>query len=218
VISSFRFHKHPAERASITHRVTIDAALITGHAARTVSANGMVNQSIGALAGTTRTTEEIGLIRFATFSRIEGMLEQMVQDDPQSPAVEKLAGLRALTAELPERYPVDVYERKTETTIALLHRRGDEVPRETFANVAEYVGQLTDSMAAIRTVLNKQTTVEPTRTPAPATGPTTAPAFDTGPLEETLRGTAAAVEDVTRRVSRSPALRNAADFVLGFKR
>jgi hypothetical protein len=139
VLSSLRFHKLPKADGApfwkISH-ITIDAALITGEAAKVVAHPG---DAIGALSG--QTINSGRLIGLSALERIYGTLQEARQD-AQSAAI--VAQLDALAQSLPARYPFDVYkwENETKTNVKRFKKRGDEVPRQNFQDVISYWGQL----------------------------------------------------------------------------
>lgn len=146
VLSSFRFHLYPVEKGRVVPRVTLDAALITGHAAQSVS-RGRLAQTVGALSGVE--SDEAVQLQFAAFSQLYEALRQQAEADPKSAAAKSKAELDAIALALPSTYPVDVYAQSTPPNLQVRQRKGAPVQRKTFDDVAKYAGLLADSKEAL---------------------------------------------------------------------
>ena len=152
VLSSMRFHKlrkpDGAPWYEVAH-ITMDAALITGGAARIVANPA---RSIGALSG--QLSGSGSLTPLAALESIYRSLQQA--NTPQAAAI--VGDLDALSQSLPQTYPVNIYTWADQnmTQLQTGPDKGDAVQRQSFADVTTYWGQLNSSIRRLSEAVAKQ--------------------------------------------------------------
>jgi hypothetical protein len=204
VLSSLRFHKYPKPDGSSFFefgRVTIDAALITGNAARVVSNPSAAIQN---LSGTTlkvgTSLQQLSVLE-TIYSAIKGGTDQSAKTIK--------ADLDATTSNLPDAYPAAIYgtDATKATDIQTIHKAGDSVMKRDFRDVITYLRELQNTSAVVP-VLNKPTfTVDGS-----------APTVSALAISETVTQTIASGNALNQKIQSSPAVQNAIIYFFGTAR
>lgn len=150
IMSLFRFHKYPVSTGSVVPRVTIDAALVTGNAARQAIGDDNVNTVMLSLSADGAGSAEM---TSAAIAQVYDGLKEIASQHPQSAAAQRVAALDALAQDLPATYPVDIYVNATtgphQHALQIQKAKGSSVPHADFLAVLTYESDLNKTSMAL---------------------------------------------------------------------